>query len=548
MRVERQNPGHPPAGPVTLGQIAPLLAAAAAGAAGISAVIGWFAGLSPALPALLALMFLVLVAVAARSLGRANMERRETERTARDVQVRLQAILDHLPIAIYVRGLDERYELVNAYFAREFGRPADEIVGKTSGELHPAELVEWARKLERPVYDRGESVISESAAPHADGTEHYHWIIKYPVTDERGKLVGIGGAAVDITERRRAELALAETEAEQAALLRVATAVAQDAGSRAVFDLVAEELARLLGLEVGVVARFENAEQATVMGSWFADPAVTVAPIIELDGTNAASLVSRTGRAGRIDHYESTTALGDAAHAGVATPISVAGELWGAVGAARTGEGALPVEAEQRATHFAELAAIAISNAEAREMLASLASTDELTRLPNYRSFHERLRSEVERATRHGRELSLVLLDIDDFKSINDAYGHPVGDAVLTDVARRLTGRLRTGDLVARVGGEEFAWLLPETDAASALAVAERAREVIDDEPFDPAGAVTISAGVCSLRESGDAESLLKFADIALYGAKEAGRNTTVRYTAGAARAERRPSPVARVS
>jgi diguanylate cyclase (GGDEF)-like protein/PAS domain S-box-containing protein len=543
MRVEQQKSGHPPAGPVALGHIASLLAAMAAGAVGACAVVGWFAGLSTPLLAGAALMFLVLVGVTARSLERGSSERREAERNARGVQVRLQAILDHLPIAIYVRGLDERYELVNAYFAREFGRPADEIVGRTASELHPAELVEWAQKLERPVFERGESVISESAAPHADGSQHYHWIIKYPVTDERGNLIAIGGAAVDITERRRAELALAETEVEQAALLRVATAVAQNAGSRAVFDLVAEELGRLLGLEVGVVARFENAREAAVMGSWFADPAMTVTPIVELDGTNAASLVSRTGRAGHIDRYESTTALGDAAHAGVAAPISVAGKLWGAVGAARTGEGTLPIEAEQRASHFADLAAIAISNAEAREMLAGLASTDELTRLPNYRSFHERLRSEVERATRHGRELSLVLIDIDAFKSINDEHGHPVGDAVLTDTARRLTGQLRTGDLVARVGGEEFAWLLPETDAASALMVAERAREAIEDEPFELAGTVTISAGVSSLRESGDAESLLKFADIALYGAKEAGRNTTVRYTAGAARAERRPSP-----
>jgi diguanylate cyclase (GGDEF)-like protein/PAS domain S-box-containing protein len=547
MRVERQKPGYPPAGPVTLGHIAPLLAAAAAGAVGACAVVGWFAGLSTPLPAGATLMFLVLVGLTARSLERANAQRRASERIASGAQMRLHAVLDHLPIAIYVRGLDERYELVNTYFAGEFGRPADEIVGKTSSELHPAELVEWARKLERPVYDRGESVISESAAPHPDGTEHYHWIIKYPVTDERGNLIAIGGAAVDITERRRAELALAEAEEEQAALLRVATAVAQDAGSRAVFDLVAGELARLLGLEVGVVERFENAQEAVVMGSWFADPAVTVAPIVKLDGTNAASLVSRTGRAGHIDCYESSTALGDAAHAGVAAPISVAGKLWGAVGAARTGAGLLPVEAEQRATHFADLAAIAISNAEAREMLAALASTDELTELPNYRSFHERLCSEIERATRHGRELSLVLLDIDDFKSINDEYGHPVGDAVLTDTARRLTVQLRTGDLVARIGGEEFAWLLPETDAASARSVADRAREAIEDEPFELAGTVTISAGVCSLRESGDAESLLKFADIALYGAKEAGRNTTVRYTTGDARAERRPSPAGSV-
>jgi diguanylate cyclase (GGDEF)-like protein/PAS domain S-box-containing protein len=457
------------------------------------------------------------------------------ERAAGDVQTRMQAILDHLPIGIYLRSLDERYELVNAHFAREFGLRADQIVGRRASELHPAGLVELARQMEQPVYERGESVSSESAAPHADGTDHYHWILKYPVSDETGTLVAIGGAVVDITERRRAELALAEAEAEQAALRRVATAVAEGVGSATVFDLVAEEVARLLGLEVGVVVRFDAPEVATVIGAWSADSTIAVARIVKLDGTNAPSLVARTGHVAHIDRDESATTLGGAAQAGVAAPISIAGKLWGAVGAARTGDGALPANAEERTARFADLAAIAISNAQAQEMLASLASTDELTRLPNYRSFHDRLRSEVERATRHGRELSLAVFDVDAFKAINDQHGHGVGDAVLTEVARRLAAHRRDTDTVARVGGEEFAWLLPETDAPSALAVAERARLAIDSDPFDVVGTVTISAGVCSLQEAGDAESLLRLADIALYRAKDSGRNATCRYTSGAA-------------
>src|ERR1700684_3892949 len=149
-------------------------------------------------------VFLGLILATARSVERGDRERRRAERDASGVQVRLQAILDHLPIGIYLRGLDERYELVNAYFAHEFGRPADEIVGKRADELHPPELVAWARELERPIHERGESVSSESAAPHTDGTDHYHWILKYPVTDENGTLVAIGGAVLDITERRKA--------------------------------------------------------------------------------------------------------------------------------------------------------------------------------------------------------------------------------------------------------------------------------------------------------------------------------------------------------
>jgi diguanylate cyclase (GGDEF)-like protein/PAS domain S-box-containing protein len=476
-------------------------------------------------------VFLGLILSTARSIERGDQERRRTERAASAVQMRLQAILDHVPIGIYLRGLDERYELVNTYFAEQFGRPAEEIVGRTASELHPAELVDWARELERPIHERGESVSSESAAPHADGTEHYQWVLKYPVTDENGNLVAIGGAVLDITERRHAEVALAEAEAEQAALRRVATAVAEDLGSTALFDLVAEEVARLLGVEVGVVVRFENDREGAVMGSWFADPASTVAPIIALDGTNATSLVARTGRSVQINQYERTTALVAGVRAGVAAPISIGGRLWGTVGAAAMGAAELPPEAEERTARFADLAATAIGNAEAGEMLATLASTDELTGLANYRAFHERLNSEVERAQRHGRELSLIVIDIDTFKAINDEHGHPVGDAVLTEVARRLGGQTRDSDLVARVGGEEFAWLLPETDAASAVAVAERARHTIADDPFELAGTVTISAGVCSLEDGADAEALLRLADTALYRAKNGGRNATVRYT-----------------
>jgi diguanylate cyclase (GGDEF)-like protein len=224
--------------------------------------------------------------------------------------------------------------------------------------------------------------------------------------------------------------------------------------------------------------------------------------------------------------------LGENAHAGVAAPISVARKLWGNVGAARTGDGGLPANAEERAARFAHLAAIAISNTEAREMLGRLASTDELTGLSNYRSFHERLHAEVERATRHGRQLSLVLIDIDGFKAINDAHGHPRGDAVLTETARRFLAQMRDTDMVARVGGEEFTLLLPETGAADAFWVAERARRSVADEPYDLAGTVTISAGVCSLADAGDAESMLRLADAALYRAKHTGRNTTFRHMA----------------
>jgi diguanylate cyclase (GGDEF)-like protein/PAS domain S-box-containing protein len=459
-------------------------------------------------------------------------EQRVAEQNARFTQTRLQSILDHLPLAIYLRDLDDRYQVVNAKFAAEFGLPADQIIGMTAQQLHPESLNEWAHELERPVRERGEAVAGESAAPHPDGTEHYHWVIKYPVNDENGALTAIGGAILDITDRRRAELAVAAAEAEQAALRRVATSVAQGLGSAVVFAHVAEEVALLLGVGAGVVLRYESDEEAVVLGSWMTDPSMVMPSPIKLDGTTATSLVARTGRTSRMEHYQSDDVIGSSRPtAGVAAPIMIAGRLWGAVAVGVMNDAPLPPDAEQRLERFAALAGTAIGNADARDALARLAATDELSGLANYRTFRDRLSMEGERAKRHGRPLSLVLLDVDHFKLINDKHGHGVGDKVLIEFARRLTAQVRDSDLVARVGGEEFALLLPETDAAGALTTAERIRAAVEQGPFDIVGRVTVSLGVCSLEESNGADSLVLLADTALYWAKNSGRNTSFCYS-----------------
>lgn len=156
------------------------------------------------------------------------------------------------------------------------------------------------------------------------------------------------------------------------------------------------------------------------------------------------------------------------------------------------------------------------------------AITDHLTGLANRREFDDRLVIEVERARRHGRDLSLVILDLDHFKDINDVHGHAAGDGVLVRVAAELTRQARLGELVARVGGEEYAWLLPEADLAEATRAAERARRAIARAPGPDGIAVTVSAGVCSLCDEGDAATLYRRADAALYRAKSEGRDRVV--------------------
>ena len=170
--------------------------------------------------------------------------------------------------------------------------------------------------------------------------------------------------------------------------------------------------------------------------------------------------------------------------------------------------------------------------------LERLATHDPLTGLANHRVFHEHLRAGRARAGRAGQPLSVAILDIDHFKDINDHYGHLVGDSVLRELGQRLAQITREGEVVARVGGEEFAWIL-DADGPEAFAAAERLRHSIATTPFGQVGAVTVSVGVCGLTTADDGEQLYARADQALYAAKQQGRNRTHQYTAGGAAAGR---------
>ena len=133
--------------------------------------------------------------------------------------------------------------------------------------------------------------------------------------------------------------------------------------------------------------------------------------------------------------------------------------------------------------------------ADRERRLAELAAKDELTGLLNKRSFLVNLAGEVARARRHSRSLSLAILDLDGFKRVNDAGGHPAGDRVLAEAAGRLGALVRTGEHLARVGGDEFGWILPDADAEGASSAVNRACDVIGGEEFRGAGALTPVGG-----------------------------------------------------
>ena len=178
---------------------------------------------------------------------------------------------------------------------------------------------------------------------------------------------------------------------------------------------------------------------------------------------------------------------------------------------------------------FATLAGMAIENAH----LYELAIMDELTKCYVRRYFEQRVREEFSRAERQGSPLALLMIDVDQFKDVNDRYGHPLGDTVLKEVTTTIKRNLRTYDLLARLGGDEFAIILPEVTFQDAYRVAEKIRVACSQLMFPGVQSkITISIGIACypLHHVNNVESLLKKADVALYKAKQLGRNTSFFY------------------
>jgi diguanylate cyclase (GGDEF)-like protein len=205
----------------------------------------------------------------------------------------------------------------------------------------------------------------------------------------------------------------------------------------------------------------------------------------------------------------------------------------GTVSTLRLFSGAEPFDDEARdaARWIATQAEIALENAHLHRLVQQQALTDELTSLANRRRFMAEFRREAQRADRTETPLSVIVIDIDDFKHVNDTWGHETGDLVLVGLAEVLAGATRTVDLAARLGGEEFAVLLPNTDAEGARGVAERVQRDLAEMTVDvPGDVVTITAsfGISSFPEGAALAELLNDADRCLYEAKRAGKNRIV--------------------
>jgi diguanylate cyclase (GGDEF)-like protein len=226
----------------------------------------------------------------------------------------------------------------------------------------------------------------------------------------------------------------------------------------------------------------------------------------------------------------------------ISIPLVARGAVKGALNVYRLGIDARFSEQEfELAKRFGDAAALALDNAQVRAALELQAQTDSLTGLYNHRYFHDRLRSELNRASRTHDSIAVLMLDIDDFKRVNDIHGHGIGDLVLVELANLLQGTVRTSDVVCRLGGEEFGVIMASCDAGDALGLARRIADRIGATEIEPAGRLSISIGIAQGPEHAmNPRELVACAEIAMMTAKARGKDQAVLFEEEAGE---RPAP-----
>jgi diguanylate cyclase (GGDEF)-like protein/PAS domain S-box-containing protein/putative nucleotidyltransferase with HDIG domain len=428
---------------------------------------------------------------------------------------RFRAIVEATAAAVTVLDPEWRVRWVNAAAAAMLGCDGKDAAGRPFADLLPPLAREAHLAVERPAAERDGWWMGEEVLPAPDGGRPMRVeVVTHLIEPTRaGERLGFVTIRRDVSDRHR-------LSAEHEAIGRVATMIAAGTERHRLFATAACEAAGMLD---GAAAAVVDTHGATpgVVGRWTAGPEHDP----ELDAAVAAT--------------EHALAVNDDEHARcvpvapqrccLAAPISVEGRRWGFVLVCRPGSRF--GEDEQAALErLAGIVGTGVGVLRGRDLLVRQATTDGLTGLRNHRTFHEELRAEVKRARRYSHPTAVVLMDLDEFKEVNDEHGHQTGDRLLRAVGRALQEVVRDTETVARLGGDEFAVLLPETDLDGATATAERVRLAIEAVPEAREHGVTVSAGVADLSQAASADDLIRLADGALYWSKVNGRGRVSAY------------------
>lgn len=480
---------------------------------------------------------------AQRELG----ERRLAEAALRENQRRLQILLDNLPVGVSVQDPDGTLVYANPALSTMLELTREEILAGSCSHrrrLRPDQTPmpneesadTQVRRLGLPVHDVETGIVTESGKTI--------WVnvhaAPYPTVDQ-----GVVIATVDITERKRAEEAI-----------RLCLQLWEFAAGHSLQELLEktlDEIETLTGSHISFYHFVDRDQEHLTLGAWSTR---TKKEFCRADGEGQHYPLSQAGvwtecfyRRMPVIHNDYAALPGKkgmpAGHTEVFRQLVVPTLRDGQV-VSILGVGNKTLDYDQRdaelVSHVADVVFSIVENERAEEQirqlnnqLERLAMSDELTGLANRRAFFARGEEELRKARRYPAPLSLLMVDIDRFKGINDNFGHHAGDQVLQLVATTMLGLIREVDKLGRLGGEEFAILLPNTALDEATTLAERLRLAVANKTLILDGQVigaTISVGVAAFASTiKTLDDLLRAADAALYSAKNQGRNRVVRFT-----------------
>ncbi len=470
-----------------------------------------------------------------------------TERKKAEAELRkLSQAVEQSANAIVITNTEGNIEYANPKFVEVSGYSLSETLRETprilnSGEHSP----EFYRNLWQTI-KAGRVWRGEIHNRRKDGTLYWEDSTITPVFDSDHKLVNFIAIKEDITARKALEEAERSHRRLAEALRDTSAALNSTLKLDEVLDRVLENIEKVTTFDAAMVLMVEghtvrkirqlNKLQTILSPGLTGNTQANLinVPILQtIRETQQPCLIPDT----RTDQRWHAIPGMSWIRSLISAPVMIRGQVAGVINILSATPSVFTPSHAERLMVFAGQAAVAIENAQLFEQAYYLSVTDPLTELTNRRHFFEVARFEFERTHRYPRTLSVMMIDIDHFKNINDTHGHAVGDAALREVAARIKRSVRTVDIVARYGGEEFIVLMPETGLQEAGRVAERVCNSVANRPIvdDPASVTaTLSIGVAEMDEnSKNMDQLIVYADKALYDAKAAGRNRVAVYRNG---------------
>lgn len=447
-------------------------------------------------------------------------DRKLAEQELRDSRAFYSSLVENLPHKVFRKDVDGRFTFANSRFCAELGRPLEAIVGRTDFDFFPASCAAKYRQDDRKVLETGTPFesVEEHRALDKPGEVSYVLISKVPIRDGNDQIMGVQGVFLDVTAQRRAQEALRESEARFGAFMDNTPAVAfikDDQGRYVYINALFERLFRVKADQLTGKTDFDFLPADTAWQLYESDMAILAA---DRPGQLLETVPTPDGRHHDwlVMKFPFRDVSGRRMIGGVAVDITERKEL----------ERRLAEQLDLAHELNAQLESKRQELAEVNTRLGQLVTTDELTGLHNRRYVSGALREFLSFTRRQGLPLSVVMVDVDDFKRFNDSFGHPAGDKVLCAIANVLRRSLRAHDVVARYGGEEFIIIQPATDCETSRMLAERLRAAIESSSW-PLRRVTASFGITTVLPTNSAslDDLIRTADRALYHSKRAGRN-----------------------